>query len=167
MKDSNHRENVRMDVSNDAEPAAFEYEKRRKTGAKHGLGRREISHEQRQEILDELFFEGEEQMPYVRQFYSLLAISTLIASLGLMKNSTAVVIGAMLLSPLMTPILAFAASLIMGWPTRSGRLQCVCFSLRYLFLLYHIYYLLFSEYLQTLLSPLKYWRAPIQEWVSF
>ena len=111
MKDSNHRKNARMDISKDAELAT-----------KHGLGRRIMSHEQRREILNELFFEGEERMPYVRQFYSLLAISTLIASLGLMKNSTAVVIGAMLLSPLMTPILAFAASLVMGWPVRSGRL---------------------------------------------
>ena len=100
-----------MDISKDAELAT-----------KHGLGRRIMSHEQRREILNELFFEGEERMPYVRQFYSLLAISTLIASLGLMKNSTAVVIGAMLLSPLMTPILAFAAGLVMGWPVRSGRL---------------------------------------------
>jgi hypothetical protein len=60
MKDSNHRENAKMDVPKDAEPAAFEHEKRRLAGAKHGLGRRRISDEQRQEILNELFFEGEE-----------------------------------------------------------------------------------------------------------
>lgn len=111
-----------MNVSKDAEPAAFEHENRRLAGAKDGLGRKGISHEQRQEILNELFFEGEERIPYVKQFYSLLTISALIASLGLYRNSTAVVIGAMLLSPLMTPILAFAASLVMGWPVRSGRL---------------------------------------------
>lgn len=111
-----------MNVSKDAEPAAFEHENRRLAGAKDGLGRKGISDEQRQEILNELFFEGEERIPYVKQFYSLLTISALIASLGLYRNSTAVVIGAMLLSPLMTPILAFAASLVMGWPVRSGRL---------------------------------------------
>ncbi|NIQ89352.1 MAG: DUF389 domain-containing protein [Deltaproteobacteria bacterium] len=111
MMDSNHREHARTDVSEDAEPAT-----------KHGLGRRRISDEQRQEILNELFFEGEERMPYVKHFYSLLTISALIASIGLYRNSPAVVIGAMLLSPLMTPILAFAAGLIMGWPVRSGRL---------------------------------------------
>jgi uncharacterized hydrophobic protein (TIGR00271 family) len=122
MKDSNHRENVKMDVSKDAEPAAFEHENRRMAGDKHGLGRRRISDEQRQEILNELFFEGEERMPYVKHFYSLLTVSTLIACMGLVRNSPAVVIGAMLLSPLMTPILAFAAGLVMGWPVRSGRL---------------------------------------------
>jgi len=111
-----------MDVSKDAEPAAFEHEKRRLAGAKHGLGRRRISDEQRQEILNELFFEGEERMPYVKHFYSLLTVSTLIACMGLVRNSPSVVIGAMLLSPLMTPILAFAAGLVMGWPVRSGRL---------------------------------------------
>ena len=122
MKDSNQTENARMDVSKDPEPGAFEHENRHLAGAKHGPGRKRISHEQRQEILNELFFEGEERMPYVRQFYSLITISALIACLGLMRNSPAVVIGAMLLSPLMTPILAFAASLVMGWPVRSGRL---------------------------------------------
>lgn len=122
MKDSNHRENVKMDVSKDAEPAAFEHENRRMAGDKHGLGRRRISDEQRQEILNELFFEGEERMPYVKHFYSLLTVSTLIACMGLVRNSPSVVIGAMLLSPLMTPILAFAAGLVMGWPVRSGRL---------------------------------------------
>ena len=122
MKDSEDSKNAKMDVSKDAEPAAFELENRRLAGDKHGLGRRRISDEQRQEILNELFFEGEERMPYVKYFYSLLTVSTLIASLGLVRNSPAVVIGAMLLSPLMTPILAFAAGLVMGWPVRSGRL---------------------------------------------
>jgi uncharacterized hydrophobic protein (TIGR00271 family) len=122
MKDSNQRENVKMDVSKDAKPAAFEHENRRMAGDKHGLGRRRISAEQRQEILNELFFEEEERMPYVKHFYSLLTVSTLIACLGLVRNSPSVVIGAMLLSPLMTPILAFAAGLVMGWPVRSGRL---------------------------------------------
>ena len=111
-----------MDVSKDAEPTAFEHENRRMAGDKHGLGRRRISDEQRQEILNELFFEGEERMPYVKHFYSLLTVSTLIACMGLVRNSPSVVIGAMLLSPLMTPILAFAAGLVMGWPVRSGRL---------------------------------------------
>jgi len=109
MKDSNHRENAKMDVSKDAEPAAFEHENRRLAGAKHGLGRKGISDEKRQEILNELFFEGEERMPYVKQFYSLLTVSALIASLGLVRNSSAVVIGA-------------TAGLVMGWPVRSGRL---------------------------------------------
>jgi uncharacterized hydrophobic protein (TIGR00271 family) len=83
--------------------------------------RRSMSYEQRREILDQLFFEREERVPYEMQFYSLLSLSTIIAAIGLITDSSAVVIGAMLLSPLMTPILALAASLVMGWPVRAGR----------------------------------------------
>jgi len=83
--------------------------------------RRSMSYEQRREILNQLFFEREERMPYETQFYSLLSLSAIIAAIGLMADSSAVVIGAMLISPLMTPILAFAASLVMGWPVRASR----------------------------------------------
>jgi len=121
MKDSKHRKNVRKSVSKDAELAALEHKQRQQTVAKDGKRRKSLSPEQRREILNQLFFEGEARMPYVKQFYLLLALSALIASLGLVRNSSAVVIGAMLLSPLMTPILSFAASLVMGWPVRAGR----------------------------------------------
>jgi uncharacterized hydrophobic protein (TIGR00271 family) len=144
MKDSNHRENARMDVSKDAEPAAFEHENRGLAGVKHGLGRRRISDEQRQEILNELFFEGEERMPYVKHFYSLLTISALIAVIGLYRNAPAVVIGAMLLSPLMTPILAFSAGLVMGWPVRSGRLVIrLLIATLFVFALSYLFHLVF------------------------
>jgi len=83
--------------------------------------RRSLSPEQRREILNELFFEGAARAPYIKQFYSLLTLAGIIATFGLIIDSTAVVIGAMLLSPLMTPILGIAASLVMGWPQRAGR----------------------------------------------
>ena len=114
MKDSKHRKNVRKSVSKDAELAALEHKQRQQTVAKDGKRRKSLSPEQRREILNQLFFEGEARMPYVKQFYLLLALSAIIASLGLVRNSSAVVIGAMLLSPFMTPILAFTASLVMG-----------------------------------------------------
>jgi len=47
-------------------------------------------------------------------FYALLVASSLIAAFGLIANSTAVVIGAMLVSPLMTPILGIALALVRG-----------------------------------------------------
>ena len=47
-------------------------------------------------------------------FFLLVGVSTVIASLGLVVNSTAVVIGAMLVAPLMTPILGLALALIRG-----------------------------------------------------
>jgi len=120
MKNSKHRKNARKPVSKDSQMAAMEHKNRQLTGAKHGKERKSLSPEHRREILNQLFFEGEAHMPYVKQFYLLLALSALIASIGLMRNSSAVVIGAMLLSPLMTPILAFAGSLVMGWPVRAG-----------------------------------------------
>ena len=58
----------------------------------------------RQEIAD-----GSE--PGIR-FYILVVISTMIAGFGLAMNSTAVIIGAMLVAPLMTPIFGLALALI-------------------------------------------------------
>ena len=48
------------------------------------------------------------------RFYLLLSTSALIAAFGLMANSTAVIIGAMLVSPLMTPIIGTALGLVIG-----------------------------------------------------
>jgi len=47
-------------------------------------------------------------------FYAMLLVSSLIASIGLIADSTAVIIGAMLVSPLMTPIFGIALSMLRG-----------------------------------------------------
>ena len=47
-------------------------------------------------------------------FCALITLSTLIAALGLADNSTAVVIGAMLVAPLMTPLVGIGFALIQG-----------------------------------------------------
>jgi uncharacterized hydrophobic protein (TIGR00271 family) len=47
-------------------------------------------------------------------FVALICLSTLIATGGLMEGSTAVVIGAMLVAPLMTPLLGAGLSLVQG-----------------------------------------------------
>ena len=47
-------------------------------------------------------------------FFILLISSAVIASLGLISNSTAVVIGAMIVAPLMNPILSLAFGLAMS-----------------------------------------------------
>ena len=49
-----------------------------------------------------------------RDFIVLIALSTLIAALGLIQGSAAVVIGAMLVAPLMTPLLGGGLGLIQG-----------------------------------------------------
>ncbi len=87
----------------------------------HAILRRrsaDLSASDRDAVFDQLFFEGTELMPYLGGFATLMVISVIIASLGLVGDSTAVVIGAMLIAPLMTPILALAASLVMAWPSR-------------------------------------------------
>lgn len=47
-------------------------------------------------------------------FYTMLTFATIIAGYGLLTNSTAVVIGAMLVAPLMTPIVGSALSLVIN-----------------------------------------------------
>lgn len=70
--------------------------------------------DERNLVLDELFFEGPEWRPFLFRFGVLIILSTTIAGLGLISNSAAVVIGAMLVAPLMTPILAVAGALVHG-----------------------------------------------------
>ena len=53
------------------------------------------------------------------RFTVMLALSVVIAVLGLSLNSDAVAIGAM--PPLMTPLIGTAAALVMGWPRRQAQ----------------------------------------------
>ena len=48
------------------------------------------------------------------EYVAMLAFAGLIALFGLLQNSVAVIIGAMLISPLMNPVLAAALALILG-----------------------------------------------------
>src|SRR5262245_45414454 len=57
---------------------------------------------------DQLFFEGEHQRTRLSRFWVLLPLSAVIASAGVVGDSTATVIGAMIVAPLMTPILGVA-----------------------------------------------------------
>jgi uncharacterized hydrophobic protein (TIGR00271 family) len=47
-------------------------------------------------------------------FMALMVLSTTIAAIGLVQNSTAVVIGAMLVAPLMTPLLGLGLAVVQG-----------------------------------------------------
>lgn len=49
-------------------------------------------------------------------FLALMMLSTTMAAIGLIQNSAAVVIGAMLVAPLMTPLLGLGLSLVQGNP---------------------------------------------------
>lgn len=80
--------------------------------------RRELTGEQRDNLLSQLYFEGPDRRPFLIRFATLLFFSVLIAVLGLAEDSAPVVIGAMLVSPLATPLLGLSAALVMGWPRR-------------------------------------------------
>ena len=54
-------------------------------------------------------------------FYVLILLSSTIAYFGLLQNSGAVIIGAMLVAPLMSPMMAMAHAIVMGNPRMLGR----------------------------------------------
>ena len=68
-----------------------------------------------------LFFEGGKRRANLERFTVLLLLSTIIATYGVIGDSTATVIGAMIIAPLMRPIMATAAGLVMGDMKRAGR----------------------------------------------
>jgi uncharacterized hydrophobic protein (TIGR00271 family) len=70
-------------------------------------------------IVDQVYFIGAEQRERLIRFAVLIVLSTMIATFGLVADSVAVVIGAMLVAPLMTPILGMAVSIVL---TESRRL---------------------------------------------
>ena len=74
------------------------------------------SQERKEEIIDEISAGSE---PGFR-FYALLSTASLIAAFGLIANSTAVIIGAMLVSPLMTPIIGISLAIVIGRPNLLG-----------------------------------------------
>lgn len=86
---------------------------------KLGFRGRAATPEERARILDNFFFEGHRRSPYLQQFFVLMVLSAAIAGFGLANDSAAVVIGAMLVAPLMTPILATAAATVQGWGRRT------------------------------------------------
>lgn len=67
-----------------------------------------LATEQRQKIYQTIADGSEPKI----SFYILVVLSTIIAAYGLVANSTAVVIGAMIVAPLMTPIIGIALSLV-------------------------------------------------------
>ena len=63
---------------------------------------------------DKLFYDRRDQRDALIKFGVLLGLSTVIAAGGVIGDSTATVIGAMIIAPLMTPIMAGALSIVTG-----------------------------------------------------
>jgi uncharacterized hydrophobic protein (TIGR00271 family) len=65
-----------------------------------------------------MYHEGPRFRPWVWRFATLMALSVSLATLGLVADSPAVIIGAMVVAPLMGPVLGVSAAIVRGWPTR-------------------------------------------------
>jgi uncharacterized hydrophobic protein (TIGR00271 family) len=76
-----------------------------------------VSPEHQEKVLEDISSSSEPDS----RFYAMVAASTLIACLGLVANSAAVIIGAMLVAPLMTPLFGISMALVRGEPRLLGR----------------------------------------------
>lgn len=65
-------------------------------------------------MVDRLLFSGPEQARKRSAFWVLLTLAAIIATAGVVSDSTATVIGAMIVAPLMTPILGTALALVLA-----------------------------------------------------
>jgi uncharacterized hydrophobic protein (TIGR00271 family) len=82
------------------------------------LRERDLGHEHRDRIGDGFFFEGDERTDKLASWWVMLLLSVAIATFGIIQDSTAVVIGAMLIAPLMVPILGIGAGIVNAWTQR-------------------------------------------------
>ena len=80
--------------------------------------RETLQQPERADVIDRLFPSGIPRRQFFTRFLALMLLSTAIAVFGILGDSTAVVIGAMLVAPLMFPVLGMAAAIVMGWPMR-------------------------------------------------
>jgi uncharacterized hydrophobic protein (TIGR00271 family) len=76
-------------------------------------------------MVDRLLFEGPEATRKRSAFWVLLTLAAVIATAGVSSDSTATVIGAMIVAPLMTPILGVALSVVLA--RRASMWRCARF----------------------------------------
>ena len=66
------------------------------------------------QMRDGAFFEGPERNRRLSRYWLLLLLSAVIASAGVVSDSTAIVIGAMIIAPLMTPVLGVVLAVVLA-----------------------------------------------------
>ncbi|TDT18176.1 putative hydrophobic protein (TIGR00271 family) [Ilumatobacter fluminis] len=66
-------------------------------------------------VRDKVLYEGADRERRIFRFVILMGLASTIASLGIIADSTAVVIGAMLVAPLLVPLMGVSLSLVVGW----------------------------------------------------
>ena len=79
------------------------------------IGERATNAETGEPIRDKVLYEGVDRQRRFFRFVMLMGFASAIASLGVIADSTAVVIGAMLVAPLLIPLMGVSLSLVMGW----------------------------------------------------
>ena len=67
-----------------------------------------------EQMRDQVFFEGPERKRRLSRYWLLLLLSAVIACAGVVSDSTATVIGAMIIAPLMVPILGVVLSVVLA-----------------------------------------------------
>ena len=75
----------------------------------------------RRALYDRILFDGPETRSRVARFFVLMGLASVIAALGVVGDSTPLVLAAMLIAPLMRPLMGMAISVVMGWPNRLSR----------------------------------------------
>ncbi len=85
------------------------------------LKQNQFDHSYFPQIVDKLYFEGDNSLRKLTSYSVLLLLATVIATFGVTSASTATVIGAMLVAPLMTPIMATTLALALGDERRAAR----------------------------------------------
>ena len=78
---------------------------------------RDIGAERRAEMIDSYAYDPP-VVEKLSRFTILLGLAAVIATVGLMADSVAVIIGAMIIAPLMVPIVGIALGIVTGYPER-------------------------------------------------
>lgn len=86
---------------------------------------RAVSPDSGEPIRHKVLYEGADRSARYFRFLMLMGFASAIASLGVIADSTAVVIGAMLVAPLLTPLMGMSLSLVMGWGAELRRATLV------------------------------------------
>jgi len=80
----------------------------------------DVGADQRETQAEALYFEDPGRVGKLTAWWVMLTLSVSIATFAVLQDSTAVVIGAMLIAPLMTPILGLAGAVVNGWRSRAA-----------------------------------------------
>lgn len=79
------------------------------------IGERAAGPSSDESVRDKVLYEGADRERRIFRFVILMGLASTIAALGIIADSTAVVIGAMLVAPLLVPLMGVSLSLVVGW----------------------------------------------------